>query len=378
MLLWIIWKSLTDPFFNGKEAIIVTGPNVDLAQDLIKRAKDFLTGRVDYIDNGAYEFTVNGSRIKCYPSNNIHSARGKPKISIFFGDEASFFKLQDDRIVRTVGERYIGKSNSWVVWVSTAGETIDGFFYEIMNEPNSIYIKRHFYYEWGLKPHPKTGKSLFTKAFIDFAMKARSFAREYMGEWGANVGDIFDKEALEQICNDDYTIEHANSSYDRIVSIDPGFGSSKYGIIIGEKRHKIPHVIYARDFERQSGSEMLAKVAYLCKLFRTRKVRCDASRPEIIKDLREIYHLDVVGYAFKETRARMTENASERVSRLEVRIHPMFKKLKLQMETIKYDKTGGPAKDHSNPFDMGDAFLMWLWYYKMGGSGICEVVNPEE
>ena len=129
MLLWIIWKSLTDPFFNGKEAIIVTGPNVDLAQDLIKRAKDFLTGRVDYIDNGAYEFTVNGSRIKCYPSNNIHSARGKPKISIFFGDEASFFKLQDDRIVRTVGERYIGKSNSWVVWVSTAGETIDGFFY---------------------------------------------------------------------------------------------------------------------------------------------------------------------------------------------------------------------------------------------------------
>ena len=247
-----------------------------------------------------------------------------------------------------------------------------------MNEPNSIYIKRHFYYEWGLKPHPKTGKSLFTKAFIDFAMKARSFAREYMGEWGANVGDIFDKEALEQICNDDYTIEHANSSYDRIVSIDPGFGSSKYGIIIGEKRHKIPHVIYARDFERQSGSEMLAKVAYLCKLFRTRKVRCDASRPEIIKDLREIYHLDVVGYAFKETRARMTENASERVSRLEVRIHPMFKKLKLQMETIKYDKTGGPAKDHSNPFDMGDAFLMWLWYYKMGGSGICEVVNPEE
>lgn len=378
MLLWILWKSLVDPFFQGKEAIIVTGPNVDLAQDLIKRAKAFIDGKVDYIDNGAYEFTVNGSRIKCYPSNNIHSARGKPKISIFFGDEAAFFKLQDDRIVRTVGERYIGKSNSWVVWVSTAGETIEGFFYEMMNEPNSAYIKRHFYYEWGLKKDPKTGTSLFSPLFIEAAMKQRSFAREYMGEWGANVGDIFEKESLNQICADDYPINHQDGSYDRIICIDPGFGSSRFGIVIGQRHKKIPHVLYAKDFERQSGSEMLAKIAYLSKVFRTRKVRCDSSRPEIIKDLRDTYHLDVVGYGFKELRAKMTENASERVSRLDVRIHPMFKRLRLQLETIKYDKQGGPDKDNSNPFDLGDAFLMMLWYYRMGGSGVCEVVNPEE
>jgi hypothetical protein len=61
-------------------------------------------------------------------ANNIHSARGKPKVSLFFGDEAAFFKLRDDSIVRTVGERYIGKSDSWVIWVSTAGEQPSGFF----------------------------------------------------------------------------------------------------------------------------------------------------------------------------------------------------------------------------------------------------------
>ena len=42
MLLWIIWKSFVDPFFYGKVGCIITGPNVDLAQDLILRAKDFL------------------------------------------------------------------------------------------------------------------------------------------------------------------------------------------------------------------------------------------------------------------------------------------------------------------------------------------------
>ena len=104
VLLWVLWKCLTDVWFAGKEAMIITGPNVDLAQDLILRAKGFLVKRgLGYVDHGAYELDVNGGRIKCYPSNNIHSARGKPKVSLFFGDEAAFFKLRDDSIVRTVG-----------------------------------------------------------------------------------------------------------------------------------------------------------------------------------------------------------------------------------------------------------------------------------
>lgn len=377
MLLWIIWKCLTDPFFQGKEAIIVTGPNVDLAQDLIMRAKKFVERKdLDYQDMGAYEFMLNGCRIKCYPANNIASARGKPKVSIFFGDEAAFFIMKDSNIVRTVGERYIGKSNSWVVWVSTAGETIENnFFYDIKMESPSAYTKLEFYDEWGLKPHPKTGKSLFTKSFIESAQKQRSYDREYRGIWGANVGDIFNKEALKQIGSDDYEIDSGLDASDRIICLDPGFGSSNYGIVIGEKRKNVPHVIYAQDFERQSGSEMLSRVDYLSNVFRTRRIRIDASRPEIIKDLREVYHLDVVGYAFKETRAKMTENAVQYVDRLKVRIHKMFKKLLFQLETIKYDKNGGPAKDTSNPFDIGDAFLMMLWYYKMGGSGICAIVD---
>ena len=95
ILLWIVWKSLVDPWFTNKEAMIITGPNVDLARDLILRAKGFLTKKgLGYVDHGAYELDINGSRIKCYPSNNIHSARGKPKVSLFFGDEASFFIIK--------------------------------------------------------------------------------------------------------------------------------------------------------------------------------------------------------------------------------------------------------------------------------------------
>jgi len=85
MLLWLVWKSFTDPFFYGKVCCIITGPNVDLAQDLILRTKDFLIKKgLQYVDHGAYELEINGHRIQCYPSNNIHSARGIPKVSCLF------------------------------------------------------------------------------------------------------------------------------------------------------------------------------------------------------------------------------------------------------------------------------------------------------
>ena len=54
ILLWTLWKCLTDKWFAGKEAMIITGPNVDLAQDLILRSKGFLIKRgLGYVDHGA-------------------------------------------------------------------------------------------------------------------------------------------------------------------------------------------------------------------------------------------------------------------------------------------------------------------------------------
>jgi len=89
VLLWTLWKCYKDPMFYGKEAIFITGPNVDLAKDLIRRSKRFLYEReMLYQDKGEYGLEVNGATIKCYPSNNIHSARGKPKISIVLYDFA--------------------------------------------------------------------------------------------------------------------------------------------------------------------------------------------------------------------------------------------------------------------------------------------------
>lgn len=373
MLLWILWKCLTDEFFYGKEAIIITGPNVDLAKGLILRLKTFLVNKgLDFTDKGVYELSINGAEIKCYPSNNIHSARGKPKVSIFFGDEAAFFKMMDDNEVRTVGERYIGKSDSWVVWVSTAGEEPQGFFWDIMTESNSIYEKMEFYVEAGLKKDPITGTSIFNDKFLTHASQAASYPREYLGQWGRNVGDIFSSSQLEAISSENFEVDPENGSYDRVIFLDPGFGSSNFGILIGQRVNGIPSVVYSHSYPRQSYTFMLREIERLSNIWNCTRIRCDNQWPEGIKDLRDL-SFDVVGYSFKELGKNMTDASSRNVGKLKVRIHPSCRNLIHQCMTIKYGKNNMPDKTPHNPFDEGDCFLMFNWYFMREG-GFIEIV----
>ena len=380
ILLWTLWKCFTDEFFQGKEAMIITGPNVDLAQDLILRSKAFLIKKgLGYVDHGAYELEVNGGRIKCYPSNNIHSARGKPKVSLFFGDEAAFFKLRDDSIVRTVGERYIGKSDSWVVWVSTAGEQPSGFFYDIMQEPESgadktIYERFHFYVEAGLKKDSKTNTSIFSETFIKKASEARSYEREYLGIWGKNVGDIFSPEGIELCCGTDYKWSESDDTNDRVIGLDPGFGSSQFGVCITQKRKGKFSVIFAESYERASYIDMMNKIVELSQRFKTKRIFVDSSWPEGIRDLRDKHYMNVQPIAFNQYGEKMLNYAANAIDFQKVEIHPSFRKLKSQLMTIKYNKKGGTDKTKQNPFDLGDAFLLSLYYYKMG-SGVIAGVN---
>lgn len=366
VLLWALWKCYTDSFFLDKDIIIVTGPNVDLAKGLIRRCKRFISARLDYVDNGEYGLTVNSARIRCYPSNNIHSARGIPKVSLFFGDESAFFKIKDDSTIQTVGERYIGKSNSYVIWVSTAGEQTAGFFYDILNEKNSIYTKLHFYVEAGLKKDPKTGTSIFNSEFIKEASEARSYSREYLGEWGHDTGDIFPTEQIDAIFGTDFEVDEKDSSYDRVMFLDPGFGSSSFGILVGQKQDRIPTIVYSKSYERESYTHILNEIDKLASVYGVRKMRCDASRPELIKDLRAKGY-DVVGYSFKEYGAEMTDVSASNVFKLKVKCHPSLKNLKNQLSTIKFNKNSMPDKNDANTFDEGDCFLMANWYFARDG-----------
>lgn len=367
--LWIIWKCLTDSWFKDRHVVIVTGPGQDLGKKIIERFKKFCdVGNVDYTDHGVNSLNINGCPIEAFPSNNIDAARGLPKVSVFFGDEAAFFNARrtNDKPVRTVGERYMAKGGAFTIWVSTAGESIECFFYDLFKDPGK-YKKFEMYEEAGIKKDPITNTSIYDEKEIAIAKTLPSYPREYQGQWGVNVGDIYNQLAVDQICADDYKIEPFNDTFNRWGFVDAGFGSSNFGIVIFQMLHGMPHVIFAKDYTRKSFTDMLKEIKQLSENYHVRTWGSDAANPEVIKDMRDTLLLDVTGFAFNKYGKLMTAYASETVGKLKCRIHPSFERLKHQIQTIRYKKTGQPDKNTANPFDLGDCFQGGLWMKKQGG-----------
>ena len=381
ILLWILFKCCTDPFFQKNEDVVIfTGPNIELAKKLIARMKQFCLNRIDYEDHGMYKIQIMRANIQVYPSNNIDAVRGIPRVSLVFGDEAAFFTgMKDDNPIRVVGERYRGKSDCYIIWVSTAGDFAQGFFYIIKEEPDGScqYMRFHMYEDRGLEKDPLTGTCIFSPDFIESARKLPSHAQEFLGVWGANIGDIYSTDALDIITNDDYEIDYELGDKNRIGFADPGFGTSQFGICITEMRNGIPYVIYSKSYKRESATAMVNEIGRVSDLFSTTKWGCDKANPEIIKDMRETLHLNVTAISNKEKGRKMTIDASTKVQKEKVRIHPKFINLKKQLMTISFGKNGQPAKSRDNPFDEGDAFQGNL-YLRFSGSGYLSIEYESE
>lgn len=374
ILMWILFKCATDPFFQKNEDVVIfTGPNIELSKKLIERLKHFAHNRVDIIDHGMYKIQVGKANIQCYPSNNIDAVRGIPRVSCVFGDEAAFFTgIKDDKQIRTVGERYRGKSDSYVIWVSTAGDNADGFLWDILEEPEGQcqYKRFQMYEDRGLEKDKITGTSIFSDEFIAEARKLPSFPQEYQGIWGANVGDIYSTTALDAISSDDYEIDPFDLNTSRVGMCDPGFGSSQFGICITEKRGGIPYVIYSKSYRRESATSMITEIGRLADDYGVKKWGCDSANPEIIKDMRETLHLNVTGVSNKESGKKMTKDSSFRVQKGKVRIHPSMINLKKQLMSVIYGKNGQPKKTEANPFDEGDAFQGNMYLQTSSGGTI--------
>src|SRR5512133_3228096 len=168
------WLCTKDDTFKGAQSCVVTVPNIDIAIKLIKRLKAIFETRLSLtFDNKETVLELNGCQIEAYPSNHIDSFRALANPKFIFIDEGDFFRKGEQDDVRFVSERYIGKSDPYIILVSTPNVP-GGLFEKIEKEPEStcIYKRLKMDYSYGL------GK-IYTKEEIDKARQSPSFSREY-------------------------------------------------------------------------------------------------------------------------------------------------------------------------------------------------------
>jgi len=224
---------------------------------------------------------INGVWIQAYPSNHLESYRSLDKPKFIFVDEADFFKKSEQPEVRDVSERYIGKSQPWIILVSTPDKP-DGLMHTIETEDPSIYHKMRLGYEVGL------GK-IYSYDQIEIAKKSPSFEREYNLKYLGKVGNVFSPFMIANAVTlgELHKTLQINQGAPHFGGIDPGF-SKTTPVYIGEldREHQIVRIIYCKRFELAIPGEIAEHVWQLHKQFLNLKWFVDASNRGFINELK--------------------------------------------------------------------------------------------
>jgi hypothetical protein len=220
----------------------VTGPKIDLAITLIDRMKRLFT------DNGLVTFDskktvieLNGVHIEAYPSHHLDAMRGLSDVSFVLLDGADFFPPGQQRDARNVSERYIAKSNPWIVMISTPNAS-DGLFERIEKEPEEtcLYKRLLLDYSYGLD-------RIYTREEIEKAKASPSFAREYNLKYLGLIGNVFHTKDIDSAIEKGkkYNPDVINMYSRKSLGIDPGFGSSPFGLVVTEWVDRQIQIAYA-------------------------------------------------------------------------------------------------------------------------------------
>lgn len=380
MLRFMAWYALeinNDPNHNpsGTTFCIITGPRIDLAIDLINRLKS-LFHTFSFEDKNTL-LNLGTVKIEAFPSHHLASMRGLPNVRFILLDEADFFPLGQQDEARTTVERYIGKSDAYIVLVSTPNAP-GGLFQQIEEEVLSLYYRMTLGWQRGL------GK-IYSQTDIDAAKRSPSFEREYNLQYLGSIGNVFGTAEIDRILSTEYEITEYLDDTTRVpdqqavMGCDPGWGSSSFGIVITTFIDGKVRVVYADQLSRQDHSEMVSVVWDLIQRFNVTKVLVDASAPSFIRALKlqwgervDYEQLDrkyreymrVEPVPFNTEHRGLLYHTKFLVENQYVMVHPTkFERLVTAMRSA-YARDGVLDKDATTYDDLFDALRLALRPYK--------------
>jgi hypothetical protein len=117
--IFMAWLCIRGDDYKESQMCIVTGPNQDIAIKLIKGMKALFETLGVSFDSKETVLELNGCSIEAYPSNHIDAFRSLTNPKFILIEEGDFFRKNEQDDVRHVSERYIAKSDPFIVMVST-------------------------------------------------------------------------------------------------------------------------------------------------------------------------------------------------------------------------------------------------------------------
>jgi hypothetical protein len=285
---WLCFRS--DPLdLKGSQMCIVVGPNQEKAIELIKRLKGLFLPKLGLaFETKETVIELNGVHIEAYPSHHLDSMRGLIDVSFIYLDEADFFPPGQQQDARDVSERYIAMSNPWIVMSSTPNAP-EQLFDRIEHEPEStcLYKRLFLEYTFGL------GR-IYTESEIAAAKQSPSFEREYNLKYLGLIGNVFHTKDIETAIEKGrhYQLISYNSYSQKSVGLDPGFGSSAFGVCITELVDGMINVLHAEEYPRPDFNQMIDTTVRLLDEYNITfegrsRIFVDGANPSFLRSLKE-------------------------------------------------------------------------------------------
>lgn len=352
MLRYMAWLCYRDDTYSGAQMCIVTGPNISLAKGLIRRMKGICRAVDPGLSVKGTVLVANGCWIEAFPSHHLDAMRSLPNPKFILIDEADFFPKREQQNARDISERYIAKSDPYIVMVSTPN--LPGGLYESIEKERDekcIYRRLKLDYRAGL------GK-IYTDEEIQKAKESPAFEREYNLRYGFGSGKIF-SDPLVTRCEEEYPLElqpHSN----RVLAVDPAFSSSKFGIVGVEQIGEKLYVKEAKQFDRPSFMGMLDLISMLAERYPV--VLIDGAFPGMRDDLM-LRGVDAISVNFRTELPKMVVATVEAINQKLVKVHPVFSDLLHQLRSVTTNSRGNPDKTKLS-YDLGDCLMMAVYHLR--------------
>jgi hypothetical protein len=227
-------------------------------------------------------------KVEAFPSHHVDTMRGHDNVKFIMSDESDYYPIFQQREVRAVMEGYIGKPNSnpTIILVSTP-KAPGGLMQQIELEPDSLYHKLLFDYHYGLQgPYPIYSEELISKAIL-----SPEFGREFELQYLGLVGNVFSQASIENATKIEYNPDNINPNAKKSIGVDPGFGSSKFAIVITQYVDGKIQVIHAEEYDRPNFAAMIDKIWQLKqKCGHISNIYVDAANPEVWESLKREFN----------------------------------------------------------------------------------------
>jgi hypothetical protein len=370
-LRFMAWLCLRNNDYRNSQMCIVTGPNQELAIKLIKRMKGLFEEKLGItFDSKETVLELNGCSIEAYPSNHLDAFRSLTNPKFILLDEADFFRKSEQEDVRHVSERYIAKSDPFIVMVPTPYAP-DGLFDRIEKEPEEscIYKRILMDYTYGLD-------RIYTREEIEKAKISPSFEREYNLKYLGGIGNVFHTKDIDAAIEKGelYDPNASNPYTQKCMGIDPAYGSSSFGIVVTQFIDGQVQIMHAEEYKRPDFNEMLEKVWDLLVKHSVQKVLIDGANPSFIRSLKiqwgerpdyenekkELYaYMKVVPVSFGKEHKEMLGHCKLLLEQGYIAINPAFDKLIASLRTAVAEENI-LDKESTSYADIFDAYRLAL------------------